>query len=183
VHGIQLDPYLPVIALLAVVLHVPVIAGMLGALAVLDDLDGGVLRVVRVSPLGLPRYLAYRLGAVTTFAALGLAVAAPLSGAVPRTAWPAVLLAVPVAPLFTLGVLAVARNRVQGLTLTKLIGLPAYVPIAAWWLAGPASWLLAPLPTYWVVTAWDGDPWSLAAGAVCAAAWLAALIRWVRRRL
>jgi hypothetical protein len=184
VHGLDLDPYLPVLALLAVVLHIPVIAGMIGAIVVLDDLDDGVLRVIRVSPIGVRRYLAYRLGTVTGFAALGLAVAAPLSNAVPPTAWGAVALAVPVAPLFTLAVLAVARNRVQGLTTVKLIGLPVYAPIATWWLSGPATWAFAVLPPFWVVQAWAGpDPVSLAAGALCTALWLAALSRLVLHRL
>jgi hypothetical protein len=184
VHGLDLDPYRPVLVLLAVVLHVPVIAGMIGALVVLDDLDDGVLQVVRVSPVGVRRYLAYRLGTVAGFAALGLAVAAPLSAAVPRDAWGAVVLAVPLAPLFTLAVLAVARNRVQGLTATKLIGLPAYAPIATWWLAGTAAWAFAALPPFWVVRAWAGPtPGTLAVGGFCAAFWLVALWRRVLRRL
>ena len=184
VHGVDLEPYRPVLALLAVVLHVPVIAGMMGALVVLDDVEDGVLQVVRVSPLGLRRYLAYRLGAVTAFAALGLAVAAPLSGVVPAEAWGSVLLAVPVAPLFTLAVLAVARNRVQGLTLTKVLGVPAYAPIATWWLTGAAAWGFAVLPPYWVVQAWAGaSPVSLAAGALCSALWLVPLSRRALRQL
>jgi fluoroquinolone transport system permease protein len=184
VHGLDLDPYRPVLALLAVVLHVPVIAGMMGALVVLDDLDDGVLQVIRVSPLGVRRYLAYRLGAVTGFAALGLAVAAPLSGVVPLEAAGAVVLAVPVAPLFTLAVLAVARNRVQGLTVTKVIGLPVYAPITAWWLTGAAAWAFAVLPPFWVVRSWTGpDPALLAAGTLCTALWLVALTRHVLRRL
>ncbi len=183
-HGLDLDPYRPLLALLAVVLHVPVIAGMIGALIVLDDLDDGVIQVVRVSPVGVRRYLAYRLVAVTGFAAAGLAVAAPLSAAVPATSWAAVLLAVPVAPLFTLSVLAVARNRIQGLTLTKLIALPAYAPTATWWVTGAAAWGFAVLPPFWVVHAWTGpDPASLAAGAICSALWLTALTRHVLQRL
>jgi fluoroquinolone transport system permease protein len=176
-HELDLDPYRPVLALLAVVLHVPVIAGMMGALIVLDDVDDGALQVVRVSPLGVRRYLAYRVGAVTGFAVLGLAVAAPLSGMVPARAWGAVALAAVVAPLFMLGVLAVARNRVQGLTLTKLLGLPVYAPVATWWLAGAAGLVVAPLPTYWVIRAWDGSITALAIGLVCAAAWLLLLGR------
>ncbi|HEU4425515.1 MAG TPA: hypothetical protein VFR67_23515, partial [Pilimelia sp.] len=175
VHGLDLDPYRPVIALLAVVLHVPVIAGMMGALVVLDDVDDGVLQVVRVSPLGVRRYLGYRLGTVTAFAAAGLAVAAPLSGMVPARAFGAVVLAVMVAPLFTLAVLAAARNRVQGITLTKLLGVPVYAPIAVWWIGGPAAWVFAPLPTFWVIRAWDGSTTALATGLGCAAVWLLVL--------
>lgn len=87
-HGVDLGGDLPVIALLAVVLHVPIIAGMLGALAVLDDRDDGALQAIRVSPLGTRRYLAYRLAlaaarsrvdGVTAVKALGIPCYAPLA--------------------------------------------------------------------------------------------------------
>lgn len=184
VHGIDLTGYLPVIALLAVVLHVPAVAGMIGALLVLDDLDDGALRAIRVSPLGVRRYLAYRLSLVTAFAAAGLATAAPLSALVPATAWPSCLLAVPLAPAFTLAVLATASNRVEGIAATKALGLPLYAPLAVWWLTGAANWLFAPLPTYWIIQTWQGaQPAQLALGACCAALWLTLLLPRALRHL
>lgn len=183
-HGLDLAPYRPVLALLGVVLHVPVIFGMTGALVMLDDLEDGALQVIRVSPLGVPRYLAYRLGAVTVAAIAGLAIAAPLSGMVPASAWGAAVLAVPLAPLFTLATLAVAGSRVQGVTASKALGLAAYLPLAAWWLTGPAGWLLVPLPAYWAVRAWDGpNPAWFAGGALCCALWAVPLVRRARTRL
>jgi hypothetical protein len=177
-HGIDLTPHRPVIALLTVVLHVPVIAGMIGALLVLDDHDSGTLDVIRVSPLGIRRYLAYRLTLTTTFAAAGLAAAAPLSGLVPGSAWAAVVLAIPLAPLFTLATLALASNRVEGVAAVKALGIPAYAPLAAWWLTAPTSWLLAPLPAYWVLRAWDHPaPAPIAAGLTCTGLWLTLLTR------
>jgi fluoroquinolone transport system permease protein len=177
-------PYAPVLALLAVAVHVPVAFGMTGALIVLDDLEDGTLAVVRTSPLGASRYLAYRLAAVTILSAAGLAVAAPLSGLVPLSAATALVLAVPLGPLVTLATLAVARTRVQGATADKALTLPVYLPIAAWWLTGPASWLLAPFPTFWIVRAWPGtDPRSLIGGVVCLAVWLMPLSHRVIRRL
>jgi fluoroquinolone transport system permease protein len=184
IHGLDLVPYRPVLALLGVVLHVPVIFGMTGALVMLDDLEDGALQVIRVSPLGVARYLAYRLGAVTVAAIAGLAIAAPLSGMVPASAWAAAVLAVPLAPLFTLATLAVAGSRVQGVTASKALGLAAYLPLAAWWLIGPASWLLVPLPAYWVVRAWDDPhPAWLAGGALCCALWAVLLVRRACTRL
>lgn len=184
VPGVDLTPYLPVLALLAVVLHVPVIAGMLGALMVLDDHDDGALRALALSPMGLPAYLRYRLGLVTGLATLGMAVAVPLSGAVPPSAWAACLLAVPAAPLFTLAVLASASNRVTGVAVIKLLGAAVYAPIAAWWLTGPAGWGFAWLPTFWVVRAWSPpDPWLLVGGVLCAAGWGAVLWSRAHRRL
>ncbi len=184
VHGLNLTPYEPVLAMLAVAVHVPVAFGMTIALVVLDDLEDGVLAVVRTSPLGAQRYLLYRLAVVTVLSAAGLAVAAPLSGLVPGSAIGALLLAAPLGPLVTVATLAVARSRVQGATADKMLALPVYLPIGAWWLTGAVRWLLAPLPTYWIVRSWRGtDPVLLFAGLICLTAWLIPLIRQVLRRL
>jgi fluoroquinolone transport system permease protein len=183
-RGLDLTPYESVLAILAVAVHVPVSFGMTGALVVLDDLEDGTLAVVRTSPLGVPRYLAYRLTAVTLLSVAGLAVAASLSGLVPASATGALLLAVPLGPLVTLATLAFARSRVQGATADKALTLPIYLPVAAWWVSGPAGWLLAPLPTYWIVRAWTGThPAHLLAGLACLTAWLIPLSRRVARRL
>ncbi len=183
-YGVDVMPYAPVLAMLAVAVHVPVAFGMTGALIVLDDLEDGTLAVVRTSPLGASRYLAYRLTAVTMLSAAGLAVAAPLSGLVPLSAAGALVVAVPLGPLVTLATLAVARTRVQGATADKALTLPVYLPIAAWWLTGPTSWLLAPFPTFWIVRAWPGtDPLSLIGGFVSLAVWLIPLTHLVIRRL
>jgi len=183
-RGVDLTPYEPVLTMLVVAVHVPFAYGMTGALIVLDDLEAGTLTVVRTSPLGIARYLTYRLTAVTLLAAAGLAVAAPLSGLVPAYATGAILLAAPLAPLVTLATLAVARSRVQGATADKLLALPVYLPLAAWWLPGPAGWLLAPFPTYWIVRSWpDTVTTHLLAGLACLTAWLIPLTHRVIRRL
>lgn len=171
-RGVDLMPYL---AIVAVAVHVPVSFGMTGALVVLDDLEGGTLDVVRVSPVGVRRYLAYRLGTVTVLSAAGLAVAAPLSGLVPRSAVGALVLAVFLGPLMMLATLAVARTRVQGAAADKALALPAYLPVAGWWV-------FAPFPAFWIAHAWT-DPAYLAGGAVCLAAWLIPLSRIARKRL
>lgn len=183
-RGLDLTPYEPVLAMLAVAVHLPVAFGMTGALLVLDDIEDGTLAVVRTSPVGVPRYLAYRLTGVTLLSVAGLAVAAPLSGLVPASAAGALLLAAPLAPLTTLATLAVARTRVQGVTADKGLALPAYLPIAAWWLTGPAAWLLAPLPTYWIVRSWTATGAAdILIGLACTTAWLIPLGRRVVHRL
>jgi len=183
-RDVDLTPYEPVLAMFIIAVHVPVSYGMTGALIVLDDLENGTLAVVRTSPFGVPRYLAYRLTAVTTLSAAGLSVAAPLSGLVPASATSALLLAAPLGPLVTLATLAVARTRVQGATADKLLALPVYLPIVAWWITGPAGWLLAPLPTYWITRSWPHThPATLLAGLACLTAWLIPLAHRVTRRL
>jgi fluoroquinolone transport system permease protein len=180
-YELDLDPYRPVLLAVVVLLHVPVTFGMIGALLVLDDLADRALVAVRVSPLTLPRYLGYRTGLVTVAALAGLAVAVPLSGLAPLAAWPrlvpAGLLAGLVTPVVMLGTLAVARDKVAGVAVLKLLGPPIYAPLAGWWLAGPAGWPLAVLPTWWVLRAlWSGWPYPVA-GVVVLAGVVALLAR------
>lgn len=111
---------------LAVVLHVPLIFGMMGALIVLDDTDSRALAALRVSPLTLPRYLALRSGQVTVATLVGLAIAVPLSGLASAdrsliALAPAVLLA----PLVMFAALAIASNKVEEVAVLKLLGLPS----------------------------------------------------------
>ena len=183
-RGLDLTPYEPVLAMLAVAVHVPVSFGITGALIVLDEVENGTLAVVRTAPIGVPRYLAYRLTAVTLLSVVGLAVAAPLSGLVPASATGALVLAAPLGPLVTFATLAAARSRVQGAVAAKVLALPVYLPLAAWWLTGPAAWLLASLPTYWIVRSWSGtDPLHLLAGLACLSSWLIPLAHLASRRV
>jgi fluoroquinolone transport system permease protein len=185
-HGFDLDPYLPVLLAVVVVLHVPVAFGMIGALMVLDDSDSRALTALRVSPLTLGRYLGYRAGLVSLAAVVGLAVAVPSSRLAPASALPrllpAVLLAVLLAPLVMMGALALAGNKVEGVAALKLLGVPVYLPVAAWWVDGPAGWLLAPLPSWWVVQALWRSPTFAVAGAVVSLAVLLALTSRARSR-
>ena len=187
VHGFDADPYRPLLLAVAVLLHVPVTFGMIGALLVLDDVDDRALTALRTSPLTLPRYLAYRAASATAAAVVGLAVAVPLSGLGAPDSWarlgPAVLLSALVTPLFLLATLVLAGNKVEGVAAAKLLGLPMYAPVATWWLTGPAGWPFAVLPTWWVVqTQWTAWPYALGGAALTIAA-LAVLARRVLTRL
>jgi hypothetical protein len=66
---------------------------------------------------------------------------------------------------------ALAGNRVQGMAVMKIIGLPLYLPLASWFLPGTARWIFAPLPSTWTAWAlWATTPFrALAATAVSVA--------------
>ncbi len=160
-HGLGLASERPVILGLLLLLQVPSMFGILGALLVLDDADDRTLLAVRASPVTLERYLAYRVAAVTVLALAGLAVTVPLSGMVPAGSLPAVapalLVAALVAPLIMLLTTAVASNRVEGVAAMKALGLVVHLPLATWWLSGPWGWPLALIPTYWPLRSlWSG---------------------------
>jgi fluoroquinolone transport system permease protein len=191
-YGLDLAPYRPFVLAAVIVLHLPLVFGMVGALLVLDDLDDGALRAVRVTPLTLGRYLGYRTAAVGAASLAGLLVAVPLSGLVPasRLPWvlPALVLAAALGALVLLSALAIAGNKVEGLAVLKALGIPFMAPLAAWFVAGPWEWLLAPLPAYWPLRAlWRGiegrlDPLALAVGVPLVLLAALALGRRVQRR-
>ncbi len=63
----------------------------------------------------------------------------------------------------------VARDRVQGMALMKAITVPLYLPVAWWFVSGPAGWLFGLVPTGWSARAlWAGSaPQSAIAVAGC----------------
>lgn len=144
--GLDLSPYSSLLLVLLVVVHVPIIVGMVGSLLVLDDLDERRLALLRVTPVTLERYLAYRVVSTGAAALCGLLLAVPLAG-MGSSPTPALLLAAAQAPLTVLAVAAFARNKVQGLGLLKLLGgLVMLAASAPWWLPTPLGWPLLALP-------------------------------------
>ncbi|WP_291407585.1 hypothetical protein [Actinophytocola sp.] len=89
--GVELTPYQPVLLASLVVLHVPLIIGMVGALLILDDIDDRIVLILRVSPVTVPRYLAYRAIAVAAVTLLMLTIVVPVSGLTPRLGLPALV--------------------------------------------------------------------------------------------
>jgi fluoroquinolone transport system permease protein len=185
--GLDLAPYQPVLLASLVVLHVPLIVGMVGALLVLDDIDDRTVLILRVTPVTVPRYLAYRVIAVAVVALLMLAVTVPVCGLGPDLpgVLPALALAAAQAPLITLATTAVAGNKVEGLAWLKILGLlPTGIAPAMWWLPDQAQWPLRVLPHYWTVdTLWHPNPLNLLAGAALTALVAASLARRTLHRL
>jgi len=165
--GVDLQPYQPVLLASLVVLHVPLITGMVGALLILDDIDDRTVLILRVSPVTVTRYLAYRATAVAATAMLLLTVTVPVSGLAPHLELPALVLAAAQAPLITLATIAVAHNKVEGLAWLKILGLlPTGIAPAMWWLPDAAHWPLRLLPHYWTVDAlWHPTPFGTLTGA------------------
>jgi fluoroquinolone transport system permease protein len=187
--GFDLTPYQPILLAALVVLHVPLITGMVGALLILDDIDDHKVLILRTSPVTLPRYLAYRAISVAAVTAILLAIAVPVCGLAPWPAvpslLPALVLAAAQAPLITLATAALAGNKVEGLAWLKILGLlPTGIAPAMWWLPDPAQWPLRAFPHYWTVdTLWHPTLPGLLAGAALTALATALLARRTLHRL
>jgi len=169
-HGLALGPYLPLVEDVLLVVHTPVIFGSLAGLLLLEDRDAGLYAPLTATRAGLHTLLGYRLSATAALTTGALLVSLPFdgvahaAGGVGVAATAVAAGATSVVPALVMA--ATARNRVQGVAVMKMLGLPLYLPLATWALEGPARWAFAPLPTTWAMWAsWASTP----RGAVVAA--------------
>jgi fluoroquinolone transport system permease protein len=173
-----------------VVSMAPLLAGAVVGFLLLDQRDDRTLLALRVTPLPLGAYIAYRLAApalaavVVTLAAVALAGGLGLS---PAGALLAALAAAPLAPVAALALAALARNKVQGLALVKAASVLLAAPLATLFL--PPAWQLPlhALPTYlmartvWALQAGE-PPWAFGAGSWALGVVLTVLLFKVVRR-
>ena len=177
-------PWYPLIGSF-ILMAVPLLLGSFSGFLLLEDRETGLNAYWAVTPLAWPGYLSWNL-------------AAPWLLCLPFAAWsyyglpdypvrPAVAAAlVPLLGLFALfqalALLALARNRVEGLAVAK--GLSLLYLSAVWGqvMTGPVRWLGGLLPHFWiaeaVVAGGDGFPWAtLAGGYLVSGGWILYLIR------
>ncbi len=125
--------------------------GWVAGFLLLEDRDENLLPALEVTPVGKAGFLAYR---VTITALLSAAVTIPtLSVVAPGldvTTATLLIALVPANAVLNAVVLpALARNKVEGLALTKLTNLAMIVPLLA---AVPSPWRFAAaiFPSYWI---------------------------------
>lgn len=127
------------------------LVGWVSGFLFLEDRDEGPLIAIEVTPVGKLGFMVYRVAA-TAFITAGITILALLlllpNQDLGRTAL--ILLAVPAnAVMGALILPAVARNKVEGLALTKLTNLAAIMPLLAA-LPSPFRLLAGIFPTYWL---------------------------------
>ncbi len=169
--GIDLLPFYGPVISYALLLLAPSVCGMVVGFLLLDQRDDRTLLALRVTPLPLAAYLAYRLAAPSLLSLLMTAVALPLSGAAgvgPGEVLLAALAAAPLAPLGALFLAVFAADKVQGFALQKALGVLVVAPLTG--ALAPLPWgLLAGLaPSLWPAALL----WEMQAGGGCAAALL-----------
>jgi fluoroquinolone transport system permease protein len=188
-YGTDLASATPLVLALFL-LHMPTMFGAVGGMRAIEDVDDRVLMVLRVSPLTLGAYLAYRMSLVAVLTLGAVLVALPLSGLMPGGWSPSTVVALVLgtaqAPLLLAAVTAFAANKVESLVAVKAAGAALVVaPVLAWVVPGPWNLLLLALPPTWPALAVPGfepgplGPWALLAGGLLVTGLATALL--VRR--
>ena len=191
---LDLTIYYPLVGSAVITLQVALLGGTVVGLMVLDEKDEHTLTALQVTPLPLSTYMAYRVGLPMLFSTLGsLLVMVPLGNflAIPPL-WPMTLVAMLGAltlPIYMLFISAVARNKVQGLALTKAWGPFLALPVLAWFVPKPWQWLFGILPTFWPAKAYwlllENEPLALhlALGVGCSLFFIGTLWLFFQRRV
>jgi fluoroquinolone transport system permease protein len=167
-YQFDLLPYYPLILVGFLLLTSAIIVGGITALMVLEERDARTLTAVRITPASLDAYIRYRAIiaiAVTTLYVLGtISASGLLPGDLVLPLIPIGVLTGLSALVIALTILALAKNKVEGIAAIRALGivvaglplLPAFID-SGWGLA------FGVLPTYWpaqtFLVASEGGTW------------------------
>jgi fluoroquinolone transport system permease protein len=160
--GFDLVPYYPLI-MGGYVMTAPGIVGMVIGFLLLDERDARTLSALRVTPLSMRRYLAYRVtlpllaGTATTLIGYPLI---GLTGLPMMTLVPIAAVAALSAPSLALVLAIAAPNKVAGFAVVKLLNTINLLPIVAFFVPPPLQYIAGVLPAFWPMRAL----WSAGAG-------------------
>jgi hypothetical protein len=160
--GVDLAPFYPLV-MGGYLMMAPGIVGMVTGFLLLDERDSRTLTALRVTPLSVRWYLAYRVAGPLAVATASTLVGYYVVGLtpVPLSALLSVALVGGLsAPLFALVLAAAAPNKVAGLAVVKILNAINLLPIAAAFLPIPLQYVAGVIPTYWPMRAL----WSAATG-------------------
>lgn len=136
----------------------PLVLGTLLGFMLLDEKDEKTLTAIRVTPVSLRGYLAWRARAVGVGSALVTAFTLPIAGLTGMGAWGTILTALAGAPLaasFGLVLVSGAANKIQGFAVVKLALVALLLPCIGLVLGGWWTWATAWLPSWWPVMTYD----------------------------
>ncbi len=179
---IDLAPYSPFLGGFFLLIGASM-SGFLAGFLFLDEYEEGILESMGTTTRGALRHAAARLLAASVLAFTTGLAAFPLLGlpspSMPVLAAAALQASLCVAPI-ALMILAFARNKVEGLTISKLAGFVLLAPLLPAFVADPWGLLAGIFPTWWVMAIYLGPDRgglpilpALAGGAAVSVLWTA----------
>jgi len=128
--------------------------GFLSSLILLDERDRGLLPALRVTPLSDRGLLAAKLIPAMMLSLFGTPAALALSGQAyrisPAALAAAAIIAVPTTAFYALAGTSLARNKVQGISIGKVMGLLLIGPVLLAMLPAPWRFFSLIFPSAWL---------------------------------
>ncbi|MBI3957655.1 MAG: ABC transporter [Chloroflexi bacterium] len=182
----DLTPYHLLLASFFGLIIMPDLAGSLIGLLLLDERDENTLTALLVTPMPITSYVLYRVITPTLISLVGILVLVPLIGIDVPSMDQLLVVAISAslgAPIFTLLLASLAKNKVEGIAVMKGMGVLLMAPMIAWFVPQPWQWLLGLFPTfwsakaYWLAVAGESYLWVAAVGGVYAVGIVWVLLR------
>jgi len=157
-YDFDLVPYYPLVLTAMLLLTSIIIAGALAAFLVLEEVDAGTLTALRVTPVSLSTFFAYRAGTVVLVTTVYVVSTISFSGILERgllgTLIPIGVLAGLSAVVTLLLIVALASNKIQGIAMVRALGvLTAGLPCLGWFVDSAWNLAFGVLPPYWAAKA------------------------------
>ncbi|GAB3235678.1 ABC transporter permease [Mycolicibacterium hippocampi] len=162
-YDFDLVSHYPLVLTAILLLTSIIIVGGLGAFLVLDEVDAGTLTALRVTPVSLGTFFAYRATTVVAVTTVYVVATMSLSGILQPGLTPALIPIGMVAGLSSvvtlLLIVAVASNKIQGIAVMRLLGIIiAGLPCLPWFVDSAWNLAFGVLPPYWAAKAyWVAD--------------------------
>jgi fluoroquinolone transport system permease protein len=157
-YDFDLIPYYPLVLTAFLLLTSVIIVGGLASFLVLDEVDAGTLTALRVTPVPLSTFFAYRAATVMVVTTAYVIATMSFSGILAPGLVPALipigLLAGLSAVVTLLLIVAMANNKIQGLAAVRGLGmLIAGLPCLPWFIHSGWNLAFGVLPPYWAAKA------------------------------
>jgi fluoroquinolone transport system permease protein len=157
-YDFDLVPYYPLVLTAFLLLTSIIITGAIAAFLVLDEMDAGTMTALRVTPVPLSTFFAYRAATVMVLTTVYVVATLSFSGILEPGLVPALipigLLSGLTAVVCLLLIVVVASNKIQGIAMVRALGmLMAGLPALPWFIDSAWNLAFGVLPPYWAAKA------------------------------
>jgi fluoroquinolone transport system permease protein len=155
--GFLLDTYYTIVAITMIAV-IPMLFGMVYAFILLDENDLHIIQFISVTPAGKKNFLYMRMIVPALLSFITVLLSIVITNPVPNEGWlrtifVSVLLTIQV-PFVFLFIGTLARNKIEGLALSKLYGIFLIAVPLGLLLHHPWNYLLFFSPLYWISWSW-----------------------------
>jgi hypothetical protein len=137
---------------------VSLLAGFLLAFVMLDEKDQSLFPVFRVTPFSFELLTIYRIGLMAALSFIFSLILIHIAGIVTMKPYQEILLSATcclAGPTYSLLILSLARNKIEGVTYYKLLNTLMALPILGLFIENPARYLFGIIPYFWIYSAFQ----------------------------
>ncbi len=132
---------------------ISIILGSVMGFLMLDQKDDRTLTAIAVTPLSMSGYVSSIMLFPLLIYLIVTLLSVPVMGIVsmqPGVLLLHVLSGLPLTVIIALTLAVFAENKIQGLALSKFIGILMWIPVIAWFIDEPWQWLFSAAPSFWI---------------------------------